>query len=473
MKDYNEIANRVLQRRDEYLEEKKRKKIIFYRRVTIAFSCCIMLLLGVGIWQMDFLKKIEPSPDPDVYVTTTHTEKPVSTESSEYTVTTAVTTSFTDISTDHALTTTSANNNKQTTAEASSSRKNTVTTTTRHSSEQNGSNAANVRTTASGIGTAVSSRSSSGNLKTSTGTSARPVATSTTSTRRNTTSTTRRYTTTTRPRTSTTRRYTTTTTRSNLTTTRLYTTTTRYIPPSTTIVYTTTRRWYTSATMMTSTYYTTTVPPIYTSTTPPLSSSIHTMPCYEFTYNDTTYTVALPERTAIIDETDIEIDSGTTYSYKTDEPINYTLYKYKNFDPRFICKVKFDTDDKVYLGINYDFIPQNIGEYLSATDLRNSILTRSAYDYRTNRYIQPFNKAKLLELLTPLADTPIIQLPDCGQYLLDIECFIEGVIVDDYNIDFLIFLTDDGLIEFFIDNVNFYADVGVENINKIYQQLIE
>ena len=197
------------------------------------------------------------------------------------------------------------------------------------------------------------------------------------------------------------------------------------------------------------------------------------MPCYEFTYNDTTYTVALPERTAIIDETDIEIDSGTTYSYKTDEPINYTLYKYKNFDPRFICKVKFDTDDKVYLGINYDFIPQNIGEYLSATDLRNSILTRSAYDYRTNRYIQPFNKAKLLELLTPLADTPIIQLPDCGQYLLDIECFIEGVIVDDYNIDFLIFLTDDGLIEFFIDHVTFYADIGVENINKIYQQLIE
>ena len=153
--------------------------------------------------------------------------------------------------------------------------------------------------------------------------------------------------------------------------------------------------------------------------------------------------------------------------------LNVHTHKYKNFDPRFICKVKFDTDDKVYLGINYDFIPQNIGEYLSATDLRNSILTRSAYDYRTNRYIHPFNKAKLLELLTPLADTPIIQLPDCGQYLLDIECFIEGVIVDDYNIDFLIFLTDDGLIEFFIDNVNFYADVGVENINKIYQQLIE
>ena len=75
MRDYKEIANSVFQRREAYLEEKKRKKAVIFRSAAVTLSCCLMIILGFGIWNMDFLKSIKPSqnkePDNITPVTTT------------------------------------------------------------------------------------------------------------------------------------------------------------------------------------------------------------------------------------------------------------------------------------------------------------------------------------------------------------------------------------------------------------------
>ena len=524
MKDYNEIANRVFQRRDEYLEQKRRKKAIFFRRVSIAFSCCIMLLIGVGIWQSDMLKKIEPSPDTDSYISS-ETTGTTTTSSLSNAVTTAITAAYTDITSQTTTITADSGAEHSKTTALSSSGKNNATTTVRASSESHGSSHTQKRTTASGMEIIVTSRSSASHSQTSAVSSGKPVTTSTSV--RRTTSTTRHYTTTTRrPVTTTTRHYTTTTTRRPvITTTRHYITTTR-IPPSlsttrrftttttmiyTTRLYTSTTRAYTFTTyvhtaatrVLTTRIYTSTYSPVFTMTTtaaltnypwytsttatePPVATSLTSTstpqyytstttiaPCSYFILNDTAYTVAMSDYFINIDDSDTEIGSGGMYSDTSDLFISYTAYKHDNFDPRFICKVKFDGSDNVYLGINFSFIPKDLGEYLTATDFRNSFLTVYAYDNNNDRVIDPFNKAKFLELLAPLADTPITRYGDNDKSLF-IECKLEDVHdIYGYYIYYDIYISKTGSIEFITDGANFGANIGKENVNNIYQKLIE
>ena len=488
MKDYNEIANRVFQRRDEYLEEKKRKKVIFFRRAAIAFSCCLMMMVGVGISQMDLIKKSQPSPDKDTYITTDYNESTETT--AKHTVTTdlaaATTISDTSASTSDKVTT-------HTTAVTYSDKKTdvTVTSTRKVSDKNNASTSKNVRTTASGMEIIVTSRSSSGNIRTTT-TSAKSVQTSTTAKRstttsRHTTTTSKRSTTTTtrspvftttttvyKPRTTTT----TTTTHAtqiytSATTITYYTSTTRHEPPPvfTTIVYTTMPHYS----------YTTTTTPPPTSTTPiPTTTTAETsiLPCLEFIYNNTTYTLAKTSYTLEVNETDKLLYSGNMYSDTLNEYIDYKVYRYENIDPRFICKVTFDEIDEVYVGINYKFVPKDNADFLAATDNMNCFVFDDIYDMVFSD-TGPLNQEAFIDILKARPSTPVIDtIHDDTIDIAYADFSLKGIYtILDKEIRGQFYFLDNDLIEFYLSDYpelcQFFIETGESNIDIITQIMLK
>ncbi len=54
MKSYDEIANRIFERRDKYIAMKKRKKRIVISIVAPAVCCCFILIAGFGLWKIGF-----------------------------------------------------------------------------------------------------------------------------------------------------------------------------------------------------------------------------------------------------------------------------------------------------------------------------------------------------------------------------------------------------------------------------------
>ncbi len=57
MKNYNEIANSVFERREQYETEKKQKRKMIVRTVAPICSVCLVALLGFGAWQSGIIKK--------------------------------------------------------------------------------------------------------------------------------------------------------------------------------------------------------------------------------------------------------------------------------------------------------------------------------------------------------------------------------------------------------------------------------
>ena len=51
MKSYDEIANSVFERRDEYVANKKRKKRIIISIITPIICCCVVLITSFGLWK--------------------------------------------------------------------------------------------------------------------------------------------------------------------------------------------------------------------------------------------------------------------------------------------------------------------------------------------------------------------------------------------------------------------------------------
>ena len=100
MRDYNKIADRVFRRRDEYLAEKKRKRALYIKSASVALSCCIMIMLGIGIWKTDLLSRIAPKDDdfriPEATTTTTTAATTVETAAE---TTSALTTAYADTTT--------------------------------------------------------------------------------------------------------------------------------------------------------------------------------------------------------------------------------------------------------------------------------------------------------------------------------------------------------------------------------------
>ena len=60
MKNYNETINSVFDRINEYEVEKRRKRKIITRTVTSLF-CCLVALLGVGVWQSGLIGTTPPT----------------------------------------------------------------------------------------------------------------------------------------------------------------------------------------------------------------------------------------------------------------------------------------------------------------------------------------------------------------------------------------------------------------------------
>jgi hypothetical protein len=500
MRDYKEIANSVFQRREAYLEEKKRKKAVIFRNAAVTLSCCLMIILGFGIWNMDLLKDIKPSqnkePDNITPVTTTS----VTTAVDYTTVSTALTT---DIS-NTLLTETTApsvsgmtdSTRTVTTASETKHSGNAAVTTTAANGSKNDNKP--VRTTSSGMEIIVtdgrseqsghSSRTTS--LHSSTVTRPRTTTTTRLSPVRTTTLShvsTTRSTSYTRPRTTTTLR--TTVTRTS--TTRPHITSTFYVPvftttttaPMTTRLYTSatyatsTHMWYTSATTAPSavatsaTSISTTASPVATTSID--ASPINTEPCHEFNYNGSTYTLAEAKYPLEITEYDELLYDGTVYSEYDDRTMNAQIYVYDSYDPAFICMIRFTDTDQVYLGVNYDFVPKDIAEFLTATDFRDNVLITFSIDCMNGVFKDDFDKNEFLNILNMNADTAAEVYYDDPKPIGLLPFKFENIVtIYGTEIEGTIYLIDDGRLEVHFQNRYIFFDIGEDNVYRIYNNLI-
>lgn len=434
MKDYKEIASSVFQRRDEYLEEKKRKKALFIKSTAAALSCCVMLLVGFGIWRSDLLKQISPIHD-----------------DSRYSVTEADTTAVT---TAEAVTGTASGN---VTASAETSTTRTTDTATTHddsaATETKAAASANtgkITTTAGGkSGSAVRTTDSSKEITTS----------------RRTTVTTAPYTRTTTgyPRTTSTRTttayymyttYTSTTayylyTTYTSTTNQWHTTrrTTTAYPRTTTIFTTTTIRntmtyprttWHTT----TSVRWTTMTYPVFTTTTKPDTADASTHTGYIFPTTTTStvttvqYTVTATSPASVTTRPDYFITNGIRYNIthttsSPREPLTWLyfdvmeaggkrwtldVYRYGDLDPDLICIASFDYGDTYCIGINPDFSSPDLGSALDSMDFDGIMEVGDLNVIGEGSYY--VDKGRLLELLNPYRKTS--ELFGSGSYLTDV-----------------------------------------------------
>ncbi len=81
MKNYNEIANDIFERRERYVAERREKRRSFVRITSAVGSFVLVALLGVGIWQSGLLTPDSPSviggtSDNDSSESNTGVEKP-------------------------------------------------------------------------------------------------------------------------------------------------------------------------------------------------------------------------------------------------------------------------------------------------------------------------------------------------------------------------------------------------------------
>lgn len=56
MKSYKEIAEDVFKRRDEYFAAKKTKRSVWLKNISIALSCCVLVIAGIGILKSSRLR---------------------------------------------------------------------------------------------------------------------------------------------------------------------------------------------------------------------------------------------------------------------------------------------------------------------------------------------------------------------------------------------------------------------------------
>ena len=363
MRDYNKIADRVFRRRDEYLEEKKRKKAVYIKRFSVAVSCCIVLMLGLGIWKMDLLRRIAPD-DGDYHDAPPVTTTSVSTDIGISTETTARTTASADTTTTFAAVT--SDGSGTTSAAATSAADTTAFTTARTTAQERPSAVTTApRTTASGSEEHIRTTSQSPRTTTTAHggqSGALPTTTKAevTSTPRTTS---RHITTTTRPRTTTTTRIHTT-----RTTTRVAVITTTTVPVFTQPPVTSTR-WGLTTTATTTTVVMTTITGLHT-TALPVEASTMTQPAYSVTTtsggeNHPT-TPTLPAGFAVGDvyyritgtldssEKPGELIDTVEATDAWGEPTHVNLYRYEDNDPQALCAAQLDGDDTIYLCIPYD-----------------------------------------------------------------------------------------------------------------------
>ncbi|MDE6789378.1 MAG: hypothetical protein K2J47_08690 [Ruminococcus sp.] len=93
MKDYKEISENVLKRRDEYLKIQKHRKSIVVKTTSSVLGIATAACLSIAIYNNSIIQEIKPDPNRSPYDLTEHTEmtSEINTESVEATYTTAAT----------------------------------------------------------------------------------------------------------------------------------------------------------------------------------------------------------------------------------------------------------------------------------------------------------------------------------------------------------------------------------------------
>lgn len=93
MKDYKEISENVLKRRDEYLKIQKHRKSIVVKTASSVLGIATAACLGIAIYNNSIIQEIKPDPNRSPYDLTEHTEttSEINTEAAEVTYTTAIT----------------------------------------------------------------------------------------------------------------------------------------------------------------------------------------------------------------------------------------------------------------------------------------------------------------------------------------------------------------------------------------------
>lgn len=79
MRSYEEIAESLLRRRDEYIENQRVRRNIMKKRIIALSAFCLAVLIGIGVWQADLFKTkpIETPIDSTSSKQEAQTENPV------------------------------------------------------------------------------------------------------------------------------------------------------------------------------------------------------------------------------------------------------------------------------------------------------------------------------------------------------------------------------------------------------------
>ena len=62
MKNYDELTNDLLERRNRYVTDQKRKRKTVISVATSLCCVCLVALLGIGVWQGGMLNSQSPIP---------------------------------------------------------------------------------------------------------------------------------------------------------------------------------------------------------------------------------------------------------------------------------------------------------------------------------------------------------------------------------------------------------------------------
>ena len=154
MKSYEEIAQNIFRRRDEYMAEKKRKRAVLIKRIGSCAGIGAAALVAFGIWRSAAVRDMAPSLDDDPYSSSVEFIEPtgssettgetvIVTTVSDETVTAVVTTETTKPA-DETVTTTASSTTSDSESQESTtttSDKTTTTVTTQKENAGSGDNA--------------------------------------------------------------------------------------------------------------------------------------------------------------------------------------------------------------------------------------------------------------------------------------------------------------------------------------------
>ena len=180
MKSYEEIAQNIFRRRDEYLMKKKRKRTVWKRKFCVSVGMGLTALVAIGIWNNDAVKSTVPCLNNDPYVIIAETiigGENQGTEPQETTGTITVTTSMGEY-TDVTYVTTSAASTSSTTVTTVSVTSTVTDTTTAAATRPY--NTVTATTTANTTGSLTAATATTTTIRTTTTPPDNPVTTTTT-----------------------------------------------------------------------------------------------------------------------------------------------------------------------------------------------------------------------------------------------------------------------------------------------------